>query len=573
MTSKSNPAYNYLAREVVQWRSDIFKFIYDMWGLKPQPVKPEYEKEWKAVKRATHENWEEAKKRVEPHWFGNWDEDAEQWSWYTPEGHITGVDAFKEKKYISWQQTLILLGIRKGRNGEASLRLTVRSGHGIGKSAVIAWTMIWFLYCFFQCKAGFTAPTGNQMHDVLWAEASLWINRIKEPKVKKLFVHQSHHIRMLPDPESWYARARTGTKENPEALAGIHADNVMLGADEASGVHEKIFTTIEGALTSGEAFVFLISNPTRTQGYFYDSHKKTALNWQRFHFSSKNSPMVKASFWKDLRARHGEDGREFLIRALGEFPDEGAMDDAGYIPVFTRNMLDMMPDDFKGNAWPHRTILALDPSGKGRDKASWVLRDQFKAKVIKERVTNNPKQMARDTITLARTYGVKPEDIVIEQFGEGADTGRQIAMATDGNWDVFMVNTGNKPEDLHSYDNRFELKRNEIDSASEKCLYLNIRALMYFRARRWLKEGGQLVKHVDLPDQLLSIKYTTQLRSDLIKLMSKERMQKEGLRSPNAADAFALSNLIDLDAKEQSTEEAERIRRLERAVDDPYAVL
>src|ERR1700728_4609463 len=48
-------------------------------------------------------------------------------------------------------------------------RVSIRSGHGTGKSAFEAWCIPWFLSCHFPAKVPCTAPTSHQLHDVLWA--------------------------------------------------------------------------------------------------------------------------------------------------------------------------------------------------------------------------------------------------------------------------------------------------------------------------------------------------------------------------------------------------------------------
>src|SRR5574341_932663 len=42
-------------------------------------------------------------------------------------------------------------------------RLSIRSGKNVGKSAFLAWTILWFHTCYFPAKTGCTAPTATQM--------------------------------------------------------------------------------------------------------------------------------------------------------------------------------------------------------------------------------------------------------------------------------------------------------------------------------------------------------------------------------------------------------------------------
>ena len=44
---------------------------------------------------------------------------------------------------------------------------SVRSGHGVGKSAVEAWTIIWFMATRPFPKVPCTAPTQHQLFDIL----------------------------------------------------------------------------------------------------------------------------------------------------------------------------------------------------------------------------------------------------------------------------------------------------------------------------------------------------------------------------------------------------------------------
>ena len=61
------------------------------------------------------------------------------------------------------------------RSLEAEPMTSVRSGHGIGKSAVESWAVIWYLCTRPYPKIPCTAPTQHQLFDILWAEASKWI--------------------------------------------------------------------------------------------------------------------------------------------------------------------------------------------------------------------------------------------------------------------------------------------------------------------------------------------------------------------------------------------------------------
>ena len=56
---------------------------------------------------------------------------------------------------------------------------SVRSGHGVGKSTVEAWVVIWFMVTRPFPKIPCTAPTQHQLFDILWAEVSKWLRHNK----------------------------------------------------------------------------------------------------------------------------------------------------------------------------------------------------------------------------------------------------------------------------------------------------------------------------------------------------------------------------------------------------------
>ena len=109
------------------------------------------------------------------------------------------------------------------------------------------------------------------MEDVLWKELALWKSRLPEP-VAERFEWSKDYVRVgkeEKDRQARYARAKTSTKENSEALAGLHSEYLAIIADEASGVDEKIFEVAMSARTNKNALFIMISNPTRLEGYFY----------------------------------------------------------------------------------------------------------------------------------------------------------------------------------------------------------------------------------------------------------------------------------------------------------------
>ena len=54
-------------------------------------------------------------------------------------------------------------------------KMSIRSGHGTGKSTSASWAMLWYVLLRFPNKVVVTAPTSGQLFDALFAELKRWI--------------------------------------------------------------------------------------------------------------------------------------------------------------------------------------------------------------------------------------------------------------------------------------------------------------------------------------------------------------------------------------------------------------
>ena len=169
--------------------------------------------------------------------------------------------------------------------------VSVRSGHGIGKSSCMAFASLWFMSCFPFVKIPATAPSSNQLFDIYWGELIRRWREMKEP-YKSMFDATSEKFFHKDHKETWAIFPRTARPEKPEALQGFHGENLMFLLDEASGIHESIFQVAQGSLSSKDNKVLMCSNPIRLSGFFFDSHHADRGRWATFHFSSEDSELV-----------------------------------------------------------------------------------------------------------------------------------------------------------------------------------------------------------------------------------------------------------------------------------------
>src|SRR5882672_1000046 len=200
-------------------------------------------------------------------------------------------------------------------------KLSVRSGHGVGKSAFMSWCILWFMSCYFPCKIPATAPTGHQLDDVLWAELAKWHRKLGEtlPSLAAEFEWTQSAFKMRSAPSESFAVPRTSRPEKPEALQGFHADNILFLIDEASGVSDNVFEVAEGALSTEGAFVVMAANPTRQSGYFYDSHHKMRSMWGTLQVNGENCKRVAKEYIESMAKKYGRQSSIYKVRVQGEF--------------------------------------------------------------------------------------------------------------------------------------------------------------------------------------------------------------------------------------------------------------
>lgn len=194
-------------------------------------------------------------------------------------------------------------------------KTSVRSGQGVGKTALEAVLVIWFLCCRPNPRVVATAPTRQQLYDVLWAEIAKWLNTAK---VRNLLTWTKTKVYMVGNEDRWFATAKTATK--PENMQGFHEDYMLFLVDEASGVADPIMEAILGTLSGEDNKLLMCSNPTRLSGTFYDSHHKDREFYRAHKISSRTSKRTNKENILMIERKYGKDSDVVRVRVDGEFP-------------------------------------------------------------------------------------------------------------------------------------------------------------------------------------------------------------------------------------------------------------
>lgn len=207
-----------------------------------------------------------------------------------------------------------------------SPKVAVKSGQGVGKTSVEAVALLWFLTCFPYPRVVATAPTKQQLHDVLWSEISKW--QEQSPLLRSILKWTKTYIYMKGYEKRWFATARTATK--PENMQGFHEENMLFIVDEASGVADPIMEAILGTLSGRNNKLLLCGNPTRNSGAFYDAFTADRKIYGLHTVSSRNSQRTDKENIASLERKYGKESNVVRVRVDGEFPTQ---DDDVFISI------------------------------------------------------------------------------------------------------------------------------------------------------------------------------------------------------------------------------------------------
>lgn len=410
---------------------------------------------------------------------------------------------------------------------------TVRSGHGIGKSAVEAWILIWFMCTRPFPKVPCTAPTQHQLFDILWAEVSKWLRNNKAFENELIWTREK--VYMKAHPEEWFAVARTSTK--PDALQGFHAADILYIIDEASGVPDLTFEPVLGALSTEGARLLMCGNPTRLSGFFYDSHHKNASSYKTFHIDGRNSGRVSQDFVDTIIRMYGQDSDTFRVRVAGDFP---LADDDVFIPLPLVERSVEAGKHWKEPDKPYSIHIGCDVARFGSDKTVIGYKVNQMVRFYK-RYSGQDTMKTADNIVelgemLVRRYGFDSMiPIKVDDSGVGGgvtDRLRQIKRNDPKRFwwlDVVPVMFG---------------MRIRHDFCHDSTSYM-----MFVLKRMLLSEdivtGKQKPLEVFLPDDNelvseLTVRKYHLTDSGKTKIESKDDMKKRGLHSPDEADCVLL---------------------------------
>lgn len=401
-----------------------------------------------------------------------------------------------------------------------AIRMAIASGHGIGKSAFVAWLVDWIMSTRPHAKGVVTANTSEQLSSKTWAEISKWTKRcitghwfeITTGKGAMKMVHRDH-------PESWRVDAQTCREENSESFAGLHSasSTPFYIFDEASAVPDAIWEVAEGGLTDGEPMWFVFGNPTRNTGRFAECFGRFRHRWTNRQVDSRTVQITNKQLIAGWVEDYGEDSDFVRVRVRGVFPRSSSLQFIG------RDLVDVaMGRTPETTQWIGLTAaVGVDVARFGGDQSvirTRIGRDAASIPVKRYRELDTMQLAARvaEHVNHLRDHLGLRSVVFVDGGGVG---GGVVDRLRQMGYDVVEVQFGGKADDQRKYANK--------------------RAEMWGRTKEWLDVG--ILSHDELlATDLTAVEYGF-TPADQILLERKEAMKQRGLASPDDGDALALT--------------------------------
>jgi len=404
-----------------------------------------------------------------------------------------------------------------------AMQLARTSGHGIGKSALVAWLVLWAISTFEDTKGVVTANTETQLKTKTWAEVAKWHRLFIARDYFKLTATAIFSVDPLHE-KTWRIDMVPWSERNTEAFAGLHNKHrrIIVIYDEASAIPDVIWETTEGALTDENTEIIwaCFGNPTRNTGRFRECFPggKFAHRWQSAAIDSRTVSLTNKDQIQKWIEDYGEDHDFVRVRVLGKFP---RVDAVSFISLescreaVARTVLKQVGQP---------VVLGVDVGRFGDDPS--VIYPRCGRDASSRQVEVYPQidtMMFADKIAAA-FLNHKASMVMIDSGGVGGgvvDRLRQLRIP------VMEVDFGSKPD-----------MTNPDDGAK----YANKRAEIWGGLRTWLKTGSIPDRvpgnEPSLEEELTGPTYGLNVR-EAIQLESKKEMRRRGIASPNVADALA----------------------------------
>lgn len=404
-------------------------------------------------------------------------------------------------------------------------RVAVRGPHGLGKSAVSAWAVLWFFLTRdnqTDWKVPTTASAWRQLQKFLWPEIHKWAKRVKWNMVGRDPLDERTELLSLS------IRGKTGeafalASDQSELIEGAHASELLYIFDESKVVPDKTWDSAEGAFSTGDCHWLAVSTPGLPQGRFYQIHKKQPgyEDWWTRHVSLSefiNQRNVSPEWAEQRKRQWGENSSIYINRVLGNF---AASEEDTVISISdVERAIERWHEirESKDNL-PNVTCIGVDV-GRGGNESAYAIRRGNVIWELREDTDRSTMNVTGKVVGLLNKFDTFA---VVDVVGIGAgvvDRIRELGL------DVRAFNSSNKTQ-----------RRDK----SGELGFFDSRSAAWWNLRELLQEDSiALPDNDELIGELTSPKWEV-MSGGKIKVESKKRLKRRIGRSTDRADAVVMS--------------------------------
>lgn len=425
-----------------------------------------------------------------------------------------------QRDLLMYIQEKLLAGFSRDETIAEAIQCAVKSGHDIGKSACVCWLILWAVSTREDTKGVVTANTEKQLRLKLWAELSKWHRLFIGSRFFKVTATSIQATDPAREKE-WRIDAIPWSEDNPEAFAGLHnyGKRILVVFDEASGIVDKIWETIDGVMNERDTELIWVAtgNPTRNIGRFVECFDPDGQGqfWHTFTVDSREVSFTNKERIQRAIDLYGIDNDVIKVRWLGQFPSSSTQQLIPKDSIRTARHCEAQSHDYEP------LIMGVDVARYGSDDSVIVFRRGKDARTIPAKRFHglSTTQLGTEVVALIATYG--PDAVFIDEGGIG---GGVIDFVRHLGHHVIGVNFGSE---------------GQMSNLGEPSY--NKRAEMYLNLRDWIRTGGAIEDSRELEQELVAIEYTIWdgkgKKSGSFLLTPKEDMDD----SPDWADALALT--------------------------------
>jgi len=432
---------------------------------------------------------------------------------------------------------------------EFGCRVAVSSGHGTGKTRAFGVICLWHLLCYLHSNTYVTAPKLKTVREGVWKEITTMKTAIEQGPhawIAEYVVIQAETVYVASCKATWFVTTRTAPKGSPENLAGTHGDYLLWLADEASGIPDENFGVIGGALTDSRNRWVMASQPTRSSGFFWETHHGQSIyqggRWVPLVFNSEESPIVSLDFIKEKMVQYGgRDEVEYQIKVRGMFPTNLSKYLLG--TAMLERAMSIESPILQGDSWGHVVIVDV-AAGVMRDKTvathlrisgkgDRMAPDRRRVEVVDVPVYSSSEDWTPLAVkVLDYTMRLKNPTIVVDVSAMGIQFLKRLQELQDGSIVIKGVTWGARPFS-NEYRKRFINQRAQCTVHAAEAIKDGVVKLSTKYKRDLINQGSRLPYAFD-----------EQAR---YKIASKESMAADGLPSPDLFDTICMAFLEDVD--------------------------